>query len=118
MDDTFSLTTELYEGLPVIGVRGELDEWTSPALEDAIHSYPDAGLVLVDLSNIRFISSAGINALLRERATPLALVCPPGNVMRLFQIVRASNRAAIYESLSEAVQAAGTRAAQPLAVFG
>jgi anti-anti-sigma factor len=111
MDDLFSLTTEMREGLPVIVVRGELDEWTTPALEDAVHSYPDAGLVLVDLSNIRFISSTGIHALLRERATPLALVCPPGNVMRLFQIVRASNRVAIHEDLDEALRAAATRAA-------
>ena len=111
MDDLFSLTTEMREGVPVIVVRGELDEWTSHALEDAVDKYRDAGLVLVDLSNIRFISSTGIYALLRERATPVALVCPPGNVMRLFQIVRASNRVAIYESLDEAVRAAATRAA-------
>jgi stage II sporulation protein AA (anti-sigma F factor antagonist) len=111
MDDPFSLTTEMCEGSPVIVVRGELDELTSPELEEAIEECPDAGLVLVDLSNVVFISSSGIHALLRDRETPVALVCPPGNVMRLFQIVRASNRVAIYESLDEALQAAPTCAA-------
>jgi anti-anti-sigma regulatory factor len=73
-------------------------------LEEAIGSFPGAVRVLIDLSNIVFISSTGIHALLRERDPAVALVCPPGNVMRLFEIVRASNRVAIYESLDEALQ--------------
>jgi anti-anti-sigma factor len=95
----------------VIRVKGELDEQTSAELEEAIDSCSDTDLVLIDLSSIVFISSTGIHALLRERATPVALVCPPGNVMRLFQIVRASNRVAIYESLDEALTAAPVVAA-------
>ena len=106
MDDRFSVTTEMREGSPVIVVRGELDESTSPELEQAFDACSDAGFVLVDLSNVVFISSAGLHALLRDRDTQVALVCPPGNVMRLFQIVRASNRVAIYESLDEALKAA------------
>jgi anti-anti-sigma factor len=104
MDEPFSLSTEVYAGLPVVVVRGELDDLTSPELEHAIDACPGGDLVVVDLSNIVFVSSAGIHALLRERDRTVALVCPPGNVMRLFEIVRASSRVAIYESLDEAVR--------------
>ena len=105
MDDPFSLSTGMHERLPVVVVSGELDELSSPELEDAIDACPDADLVVVDLSNVVFVSSTGIHALLRERDRTVALVCPPGNVMRLFEIVRASSRVALYESLDQAVRA-------------
>ena len=104
MDETFSLSTGVCEGLQVIVVRGELDELTAPELEDALDACDDGWPVIVDLSNIAFISSAGIHSLLRERQVRIALVCPPGNVMRLFEIVRANRRVPILPNLDAALE--------------
>jgi anti-anti-sigma factor len=100
----FSVSTGVREGFQIIVVRGELDELTVPELEDAIATGPDGRPVIVDLSHLVFISSAGIHALLRDRPVKLALVCPPGNVMRLFDIVRANDRVAMFENMDAAIE--------------
>jgi anti-sigma B factor antagonist len=104
MYEAFSLSTGVREGCQIIVVRGELDEAAAPELEDAIDGCGDGWPVVVDLSNIVFISSAGIHSLLRERQARIALVCPPGNVMRLFEIVRANRRVPIFPSLDAAIE--------------
>lgn len=50
-------------------VGGEIDISTAEALEQAIAAIMegDAGTVIVDLSGVRFMDSAGINALLKGR---------------------------------------------------
>ena len=101
MEDAFSIFTHEGEGFRVVVVRGELDELTTPELDEAIDA--DDVPAIVDLSNIVFISSAGINALLRDRPARTSLVCPPGNVLRLFEIVRANHRVPIFETLEDAI---------------
>lgn len=103
MDEAFSLSTGVREGFQVIVVRSELDEATAPELEDALNGCGDGWPVVVDLSQIVFISSAGIHSLLRERPAQVALVCQPGNVMRLFEIVRANRRVPIFTNLDDAI---------------
>jgi anti-anti-sigma factor len=102
MEDAFSIFTHEGEGFRIVVVRGELDELTTPDLDEAIDA--DDLPAIVDLSNIVFISSAGINALLRDRPARTTLVCPPGNVLRLFEIVRANHRVPIFETLDDAIE--------------
>jgi len=106
VDEAFSISTGVRDGCQIIVVRGEIDELTVPELEDALEACPDGWPVIVDMSNVVFISSAGIHALLRDRPGQIALVCPPGNIMRLFQIVRANRRVPIFEDLDAAIQSA------------
>ena len=104
MEDAFSIFTHEGEGFRVVVVRGELDELTAPELDEAIDDNDVPAIV--DLSNIVFISSAGLHVLLRERRHRIQIVCPPGNVVRLFEIVRANRRVQIFESLDAALSAA------------
>ncbi len=103
MDEAFSITTGRCEGFQVLVVRGEVDEVTAPELDTSIDACPSGRQVIVDLSAVEFISSAGLHALLRERPRAVVLVSPRGNVLRLFEIVRANRRVAVCESLEAAM---------------
>ena len=104
MDPCFSVWSEDREGCQVVFVAGELDDATSWMLDDAIGACDPVWPVIVDLSDVKFMSSAGLHAVLRERAAAVSLVAPPGNVARLFDIVRANRRCPLYEDLDDAFQ--------------
>lgn len=108
MEGTLSISSDVGEGFQIIAVNGELDELMAAELDAAIdrcHGW----LVIVELSHMVFVSSAGIHAVLRDRPLQVALVCPPGNVMRLFEIVRANNRVSIFEDLEAAIEGSAPR---------
>lgn len=99
----FSVTTGACEGVQVVVVRGDVDVVTAPAVDEAVESCQDLPVV-VDLGGVEFISSAGIHVLLRKRPWPLALACPPGNVARVLEIVRAGRRVPVFDDLDSAVR--------------
>ncbi len=101
--DLFSLTTSELGPCRVLAVRGELDEVAAPVLDDAIDEATDV-LLIVDLSDLEFICSAGIHALLRRRPGQAAIVCPPGNVARVLGIVRAERTAPLFEDVASACE--------------
>jgi anti-anti-sigma factor len=108
--DLFSLTLSELEPCKLLSVRGELDEVAAPVLDEAIDASADE-LLIVDLSGLEFICSAGIHALLRRRPGRAAIVCPPGNVARVLGIVRAEKTASLFED----VDAARDALSRPLA---
>jgi anti-anti-sigma factor len=87
MEDEFSVSIGVREGVQIVVVRGDLDEVTTDELDTAIDGCRDGWPVIIDLSGVEFMSSAGLHAVLRDRRAQTALVCPPGNVARLFEIV-------------------------------
>ena len=106
MVQDFSITRGVREGCQVVVVRGELDELTAPLLEDAIDGCRAGWPLIVDLSEVEFISSAGLHALLRERPLRLSIVAPPGNVARLFEIVSTNRRCPLFQDLDSAIYGA------------
>jgi anti-anti-sigma factor len=82
------------DGSVRVEVQGELDLSTTPAFDQAVRQELDAGkTVVVDLSQIAFIDSTGLNALITAmRASDsnggTLAVSPslPDQVRRLFQI--------------------------------
>jgi anti-sigma B factor antagonist len=64
-----SLSSRRDAGQAILTVSGEIDIMTADALEQAIATIIDsgAGEVIVDLSGVTFMDSAGINALLKGR---------------------------------------------------
>jgi anti-sigma B factor antagonist len=78
----------------VISPAGEIDMATVDPLRDALAraSRSDAEDIWVDLSDVRFMGSAGITALLdadRELVAGrrrLALICPAGPVRRVLEV--------------------------------
>jgi len=99
--DVFSLTTSAHGRCRVLALRGELDELAAPALDEALAEERDEPLI-VDLSGLDFICSAGIHALLRNRRLRSAIVCPPGNVARVLGIVRAEKATLLFDNVDAA----------------
>src|SRR5436305_11937572 len=99
-----SVSTGVREGFQVVAVRGELDELTAPDLEVEIDGHRFDRPVIVDLSGVEFVSSAGLHVLLRYRPEQVAIVCPPGNIRRVLDIVRAGQRVPIFSDLDCATQ--------------
>src|SRR5262249_44642399 len=98
--DVFSLTASEVGSCHVLTLRGDLDEVAAPVLEEAIDEESGAPLI-VDLSALEFICSAGIHVLLRGKA-PEAIVGPPGNIARVLGIVRAEQATRLYDDLETA----------------
>ena len=99
-EDVFGVTTSMLGPCRVLSLRGELDEVAAPVVDEAIEEGSDDPLI-VDLSGLNFICSAGIHVLLRERRAR-AIVCPPGNVARVLGIVRAEKTAPLFDDLAAA----------------
>jgi anti-sigma B factor antagonist len=97
-------------GAPGVAVRGEVDINTvaqlSEALDDAVRE--SSGALIVDLSNVVFLGSTGLTALVRARAQlgredrALVVVCPPGPVRRLFELVGIVDLFELFDSREEA----------------
>jgi anti-anti-sigma factor len=98
--DVFTLTDSDLGPCRVLTVRGELDEVAAPVLDEAIDH--ESAPLIVDLSEVEFICSAGIHVLLRPRRDRPAIVCPPGNVARVLGIVRAEKTTHVFEDLESA----------------
>lgn len=104
MDCTFE--TRRHGDHTVIAVTGDLDALSAPRLRDQLIEALEGGRrqILVDLTGCTFIDSSGLSALVsalkRVRALggDLALVCPPGNVRRLVEVVALDQVFVIYDS--------------------
>ena len=78
----------------VLGVRGELDAYSSPQLESQISEIINSGIrdVVLDLSGTRFLDSSGLHAilsaqqLLQAKEGKLRLRAPSEAVSRLLEI--------------------------------
>jgi anti-anti-sigma factor len=100
----FLLRRGVHDGCQILALQGDLDLGTALALDDAIDGCPEGSTVIVDVSHVDYISSAGIDTLLRERAVDVALVSPHGNVARLFEVVRIQRRVALFVDLDSALE--------------
>lgn len=70
-ESVLTLTTTQIEEVPVVTAIGELDVMTAPRLLTAIRGVLDSGrgVVVVDLSGISFLSSAGLGVLVDAAET-------------------------------------------------
>jgi anti-sigma B factor antagonist len=101
-----------------VAVRGEVEIATAPelttALDDAIRR--TSGPFVIDLSNVGFLDSSGINCLMRARALlgredrTLGLICPPGSTRRVLDLVGIDELVALYGSRDEVLHALGRSA--------
>ena len=101
------------DGAPGVVVSGELDRATAPLLserlEEAIRE--SEGAFVTDLSELGFLDSSGLHALLRALALlgredrQLALVCPPGRVRRVLDLAGVADMFTLYDSREDAARA-------------
>jgi anti-sigma B factor antagonist len=114
------LQVERLDRVPVAHVSMDLDAASAAKLrERLIASLPrDASSLVLDLSDTRYVDSAGIDMLLRlgrsleHRRVSLRLALPPGSgVARLVELVGLANAVPVHESVEEAVRAASANRA-------
>ena len=82
-------------GAPGLAVRGEVDAATAPHLEEALDASirETVGALVLDLAEVAFMDSSGINVLMRARALlgreerDLVLICPSGPVLHVLEVV-------------------------------
>jgi anti-sigma B factor antagonist len=98
---------------PTFAVRGDVDLAAAPGLEEALEAAvrDSVGALLVDLTDVSFIDSTGLQVLLRIRGLlgredrALALVCPHGPVRRVFELAGVSDVFALYTTRDAAAAA-------------
>jgi anti-sigma B factor antagonist len=111
--ESFEVVEVGLKGAPGIAVRGEIDLDSVPHLERALDAVirDTAGAFVLDLCELGFLDSSGLRLLLRARALlaredrALAIVCPPGPVRRLFELVGIADLLFLYASRQDAAAA-------------
>jgi anti-sigma B factor antagonist len=94
----------------VLAAVGEIDLITAPRLEEAAAQALDSGALelWIDLSEVEFIDSTGIHALLAVRSSVealhrrLAVICPVGPIRRAFGLTGLDEALPLYASREEA----------------
>jgi anti-sigma B factor antagonist len=96
-----------------LALRGELDLTGAPRIEEQIQSalLEGAGAYVLDLSGLTFMDSTGVNTLLRARSLlgreqrELVVVCPPGAVRRVLDVIGVGDVLAPFDSRDAAAAA-------------
>jgi anti-sigma B factor antagonist len=97
-------------GAPGVLVRGDVDIYTAPRLNEALDAAirETRGAFVVDLCDVAFLDSSGVNVLLRARAVlgredrALVVVCPPGATRRIFEVAGIADLLALFDSRRQA----------------
>jgi anti-sigma B factor antagonist len=103
------------EAADLVAVRGELDAVSAPALASRLSQVVEdsAGALIVDLCDLSFLDSTGLNVLLtafrrlRKRQRAMAVICPPGPVRRVFELTRMLETLSIQADRDGAMAAVG-----------
>ena len=98
--------------LPLARVSGEVDVYSAPALRDGLTELLASGSsVIVDLTEVGFLDSTGLGALVAARkvaednGAQLPLVCTKERILKLFTITGLDGVFTIHESVDAAQQA-------------
>jgi anti-sigma B factor antagonist len=106
---------ERIDGVPIAHIYEDIDAANATVTQQQLADVlgPDASSLIIDLSEIRYLDSAGIDMLLRlsnrldHRRAELILVIPDSSQLkRLATLVGLPEAIAIQSSLSEALQEA------------
>lgn len=96
--------------VPVVGVSGEVDVYAAPALRDGLTDLlKDGRSVVVDLTQVGFLDSTGLGALVAARTTAsekgaaLPLVCTHQRILKLFTITGLDGVFRIYDTIDAAL---------------
>jgi anti-sigma B factor antagonist len=106
-----SITTEKSEGTLIFGLRGSLDIATAPAVRAALVEATGEGkhAVIVDLTQLEFLDSTGLGALIGahrrglDQGGHVRLVVRDGPIARLLNITGLVRVFAVYHSLAAAI---------------
>ena len=106
--ETFSMSRSTRRSPELVTLAGELDMAHAPAVAETLDALSDNERpVIVDLTELTFIDSSGIHAILRPRPQQgvVVLVCPQGNISRVLSVTKIDRVLPVYESLDDALAA-------------
>ena len=106
----FAVRADSLKGAPSVLLRGELDVDTAPRLTYLLDSEIRAtdGPFVIDLCDLDFLDSSGVNVLMRARALlgredrELVVICPPGPARRIFEITNLDDLLVLFDSREQA----------------
>lgn len=109
-----SVTRQGAAEVPVVAVSGEVDVYAAPALKDGLTELLENGSsVVVDLTEVGFLDSTGLGALVAARTTAaekgaaLPLVCTHQRILKLFTITGLDGVFRIHDSVDGAIAGLG-----------
>lgn len=109
-----SVTRQGPAEVPVVAVSGEVDVYAAPALKDGLSELlQDGSSVVVDLTEVGFLDSTGLGALVAARTTAsehgaaLPLVCTHQRILKLFTITGLDGVFRIHDSVDDALAGVG-----------
>lgn len=96
--------------VPVVAVFGEVDVYAAPALREGLTELlQDGSSVVVDLTEVGFLDSTGLGALVAARTSAadqgaaLPLVCTHQRILKLFTITGLDGVFKIYDTVDAAL---------------
>jgi anti-sigma B factor antagonist len=99
-----------HDGFDLVSAHGDLDALSAQRFrEAALHDDHTAALLVLDLTEVTFLDSSGVGALVtiqreaRTRGAEVGLVCVPGPVLRVLTLMRLDRVLAVHETLDAAV---------------
>jgi anti-anti-sigma factor len=109
----FEVEQAWWSRAPGVIVRGEVDINTAAKLTEALDAAirESVGAFVVDLGDVVFLDSSGINVLIRARAVlgrddrPIIIVCPPNQVRRVLDLAGIADLFTLFGSREEAAGA-------------
>jgi anti-sigma B factor antagonist len=106
----FSIRTASEGDAFVVAPTGEIDLATAPELAGSLEAAPPGVRhVVVDLTDVSFIDSSGINVLLTaerrlaEGGAGFRVVAPPGPVRRVFELTQLVDSLGVVDSIGDAL---------------
>jgi anti-sigma B factor antagonist len=99
----------------VVTVRGEVDVYSAPALQETLSAMLAAAAkaVVVDLTEVGFLDSTGLGVLVAARnaavnaGQALPIACAEGRILKLFKITGLDSVFDIHPSAEAALQSVG-----------
>ncbi|MEU9167000.1 STAS domain-containing protein [Streptomyces sp. NPDC048420] len=115
--DLPSVVTTISGPCLVVKVRGAMDYVWQPELRERLKKViaPGERAVVLDLADVTFCDSAGLNVLLgahreaRTAGVALVLVCVPGTLHRVLEMTRADQILRVFDTVAEAEAVCGAR---------
>jgi anti-anti-sigma factor len=97
--DQFDIAVEQREGVVVVRPKGDLDIATTPLLDEILRDLASRGSsAVLDLAEVEFIDSSGLQAILSAHATSqrdgfgLTMLPGPPPVMKVFELAGVTER--------------------------
>lgn len=117
--EEFAIDTRSTPLAEIVRIKGDADVFVAPQLREELEALVDGAppAVVVDMGELTFLDSSTLSLLLTFRRrladadAPLLLVCDNRALLRTFEVTALDREFEIVPTLTDALRAAGPRAA-------